>query len=367
MLRPDTLLLLVFAGTLAGGCNEPVNTPVALDLVRPPATAHRTTLVDGKFLAFNGNTTTSLTFDVPEGTTQLHVSAVGVAGESYGPCSWTANGEKLVPKGWNEGSVLVCVGCEVRVTENEHIVAMVAPNRSKPLELAGKHVVELCRFRESFNPDTDPGDGMVVFVDARVGAVPTRGNLELVVVLATEALPGADTAESTGETKAMADRLHTLFDAAGINITAIHWVDAPADMRGKHTDESIGALRRFASDQVPGAVPIAIVDEFQGFLPVLGDTPSLPAPMLCATPQSAVLIDYAAITRSGRDLGRVTAHEIGHFLGMFHTAELIGDGIRDGFDDTPDDDASYLMHPTAKGDTLSPEQAAAMRGSLFVH
>ena len=60
------------------------------------------------------------------------------------------------------------------------------------------------------------------------------------------------------------------------------------------------------------------------------------------------------------------AHEIGHFLGLFHTSEQSFTGIHDPLPDTPDNDASYLMFNTGEGNTLSEWQGIVMRSNPWV-
>ena len=60
------------------------------------------------------------------------------------------------------------------------------------------------------------------------------------------------------------------------------------------------------------------------------------------------------------------AHEVGHFLKLFHTSEQSFTGIHDPLPDTPDNDASYLMFNTGEGNRLSPWQGRVMRSNPWV-
>ena len=62
------------------------------------------------------------------------------------------------------------------------------------------------------------------------------------------------------------------------------------------------------------------------------------------------------------------AHEIGHFLGLFHTSEqaIFGPQIHDPLPDTPENDDAYLMFNTGSGDLLSEWQGQVMRSNPWV-
>lgn len=99
---------------------------------------------------------------------------------------------------------------------------------------------------------------------------------------------------------------------------------------------------------------------------------------------SGLAISYDLLAMSGISLGRAIAHELGHYLGLFHTTEAEGSQV-ESLDDTPmcpisrdaDGDgflldfecrgagAENLMFWAASGETLSSEQFGVMR-SAFV-
>jgi hypothetical protein len=63
------------------------------------------------------------------------------------------------------------------------------------------------------------------------------------------------------------------------------------------------------------------------------------------------------------------AHEVGHFLGLFHTSEQSFFGsqaIHDPLPDTSENDDSWLMFNTGAGSRLSPQQGAVMRLNPWV-
>ncbi|MBM4320130.1 MAG: hypothetical protein FJ125_09245 [Deltaproteobacteria bacterium] len=80
-------------------------------------------------------------------------------------------------------------------------------------------------------------------------------------------------------------------------------------------------------------------------------------------PRSGVAVATAAAEDSDT-MAHIVAHEMGHFLGLSHTAEMFG--IGDNLRDTPEGDRgqSNLMYFTAGSDSrLTPDQTFVMHNS----
>lgn len=67
----------------------------------------------------------------------------------------------------------------------------------------------------------------------------------------------------------------------------------------------------------------------------------------------------ARLSWSATTLARLLAHELGHFLGLYHTVEA--DGTRDQLDDTHTDNAMYFDPLVASAQGFSPGQIQVMR------
>lgn len=110
------------------------------------------------------------------------------------------------------------------------------------------------------------------------------------------------------------------------------------------------------------------VDRFEGGLGgmVAGVAGGLPAPPLSpGSVGSGVAVSLAATAGDPATLGHVMAHEGGHWLGLFHTSELIG--TLDQFPETPEGQASsgFLMFPAVGGGTqIGVEQSRVMRAHI---
>lgn len=81
--------------------------------------------------------------------------------------------------------------------------------------------------------------------------------------------------------------------------------------------------------------------------------------------KGGVIVSLERAASDPRPLSRLLAHEIGHYLGLYHTSEAVFDA-HDPLDDTPLDEDSFLMHAIPQGDQLSPEQAGVMRRNPHV-
>lgn len=105
------------------------------------------------------------------------------------------------------------------------------------------------------------------------------------------------------------------------------------------------------------SVPIFLVRDVAQTLGISGD---IPGPQgVHGTAGSGIAISLGPInaggsTSDGIDLGRVMAHELGHFLGLFHTTEQDGSSI-EPLDDTPECPAS---HDTNGDGVVSPSECS---------
>lgn len=170
-------------------------------------------------------------------------------------------------------------------------------------------------------------------------------------------------------------KLSTVYGQANLTIGTVDYHDVDASFRTiSGIDGSSDQLERmFRLTEGRGAgLHYFFVDRFEGGLPggmVAGISGGLPGPPLRpGTNNSGVAVALAAVNGDPEILGHVMAHEGGHWLGLFHTAEFIG--TQDQLSDTPSDQGAgqnYLMYPAVGGGTMvSPSQGTVVRHHLEV-
>lgn len=197
------------------------------------------------------------------------------------------------------------------------------------------------------------------------------------------------TAENASDDDALQTALDVLGEAlsgVGIGVEAVSYVDVDAPgfetvvlgdgCEGGDLDE----LMR-SSLEGPDGVHVFVIERFSCLVNggvdvgqgIGGMAAGLPGPpWLRGTPRSGVAIATAPFAADARHLGVVLAHELGHFLGLYHTKEndlFGGPAVYDPISDTPDDEGAEdnLMHfRAAESTTLSDGQAAVLRASPWL-
>ncbi len=200
-------------------------------------------------------------------------------------------------------------------------------------------------------------------------AVPAAGRLDLHLYFTGAGGITVDSAPGDMLITAAVDRLRTIYGQASIELGTVSYHSADArfqtisDITGTGGDleemfqESAGqgrGLHFFFVDRFMGGFPGATVAGISGGLPG--------APDHVGSLGAGVAVALSTANNDANVLAHVMAHEGGHWLGLFHTSEVIG--TADQHPETPEGQGgnTYLMYPAVGGGTtISPSQGTVMR------
>jgi Metallo-peptidase family M12 len=181
-------------------------------------------------------------------------------------------------------------------------------------------------------------------VESRVGGAPDESTIDLNIFLA----PGLSISGPETDTKLqdVLSRLDDIFGEIGLSVGDVDYYQLSQTTYNSVSESEFYQLLGETSAASETRMNVFFVQTAIGG-GVLGVAAALPGPKLNASPVSGVMVDYDWSNASA--VGQVTAHEIGHYLGLYHTAE--SDGSHDIIADTlecPDqctsDSGGYLMH-----------------------
>lgn len=372
--------------------------PDAGDIVeRPDATENTAvieTLLDYVPLDLLGGVSGGISFEVPENTISIVVLAEGAQGITYSLHSWIdASGDPLVPTGWwdenpfEPSAPSLCLTCANRPSASEGVFASLAPNNEASFVTPGTHTLSVLGYAIE-------GRGMnaeIVYPDAQVNltviakvmpAPPETGVLDLNLYFTGAGDWTARTAEADFRFLQLLSDVEALYEPVGIrfgeisfndidpSFQVIEGFDGPGNDLGRLFAQSVAAPENAAN--------VFFVSELQqggpfgGFGVVLGIAGGIPGPSLVqGTTKNgvAIALDSHDQPEVGGDVATTMAHELGHYLGLFHTSEVdfgFGQQLHDPIADTPENDARYLMFNTGSGERLSPWQGIVMRSNPWV-
>ena len=246
------------------------------------------------------------------------------------------------------------------------------PNTDQPaLALsAGTWKVRLKRFS-----GTDADATLKITVERRPGGSGSVGTLDLNVFFSPALTPDAAGAANNGDLQDILSRVDDLYAQQGIAIGQVDYYDVADATYDDVTQAEFPELLKLSSTAAKPRVNYFFVRTAIGG-GVLGIAAKIGGGTANGTAHSGVMgLWIEAPSASQRDLvARVMAHEMGHFLGLFHTTE--SSGAVDFIDDTTACPASgctnatekYLMHWQAiNGATvLTNGQGLVLRGHPLV-
>jgi len=298
------------------------------------------------------------TVEIPADALSMLVVVTGASDTLYTLTEVTAPGDTVVvKKGWFEGgNSVVCLSCPNRIGAFYGTHAALIPNAPNVELVPGTWTMQVGAFQSAgFIPSPD---GAHVVVHIKRGAVlPSTGTLP---IRAYYAVGGAlDRADGEDRLAIMQSRLQQIYEPAGISV-----LPETLAVDGLPADATLLAIPGVATGLAldPTRVNVLIFDALNngggpaaGFSPVAGGT----------SPHggSVVAVQSSAPGFQGTVdvLGDVVAHEVGHYLGLWHTRESGGLGIVDPLPDTEDNSSDNLMTADLKGTVLTPMQVEVLR------
>jgi MYXO-CTERM domain-containing protein len=182
--------------------------------------------------------------------------------------------------------------------------------------------------------------------------------------------------QSGGEFQGVIGWVRSIYSAAGISTGGMTYTDVAEPYRSQYRilnlDYSnpdlgeLGGLLRLSAGRTEFAVNVFLVHDIDES-GVLGMSPGIPGPQgFHGTNASGVVINYDSCW-SQRSAGMVIAHEVGHYLGLFHPTEQSADPYPgDPIPDTVYGDADNLMHWQWGGDEITAGQSFVLLRAALV-
>lgn len=322
--------------------------------------------------------TAPVQFSLPKGTLAATITSQAGAGLHVALGRWqSGGGPLLVVPSWLQGpdAPEICTdGCTFRQGARPRQQAAMAPNAPLPVDLVGVNEVRAYAYA---NGGAAPAGKVSLRVDAVVGAPLAKAKLRL-----NFCLTGANgiTAALAPKVTSIADAvaaLREIYAAAAIDVTVSYFdVQGPQFIEVDGEETALSDLFGTGAN-LPAGVNVFFVQQLQykgrkGPLNELGVAGGIPGPPLqMGTPQAGVAIALQVSGPGTNYLGVVIAHEVGHFLGLFHTEEAALNGnlpLQDQLPDTAANAYTNLMYwsPNEQSRDLTAQQAAVLRSSPWM-
>ena len=328
----------------------------------------------------------ALEFDVPPCTRSFVITVAGDSRFHYTLAELTPIGHiSLVPKAWIQisASPMVCLTpCANRIVAQPAAAAFLFPNTPLVDVAPGRHRLRVYAFQRAIagvSGHLPVVSKVEVHVDVVLGPALDEGPLKLPINLC---LTGAGGVSAEGALKhprvsAAMIEFGELMAPAGISAGPVRFFDVPASHRfiGSIDGPDSDLARLFRSGAgLPVGLNIFLVEKIAvatggppGTGTILGLSGGIPGPPRAMGCDRCGVV-FALQQHAGQAdlLGGLMAHEVAHYLGLFHSTEppdSEGKAIQDNILDTKADDQLNLMYwaVTEQSRALSPQQRVVLR------
>lgn len=337
--------------------------------------------------AKNGQTSRTK-FQVPPGTTSLAVTLQGAQpwqltlAELSGP-----KGYVIVPAGWTDAQDIprLCLPCQNRVSTNTYEASFLVPNAPGVQVQPGEWTFTALAYETTGGVDQARQGQVQARVDLvqRPQQVPRLGVLDVNLCLTGAGGIDAAIALQHPRIQAALTEVRLALGQVGLDLGQVRPVDVKVDslivVHDGGADSDLTALLQSGAG-LPMGINVFLVEAIYlggvqpGAAIVRGLSGGIPGPPLeVGGPRAGLAVSLALGPAEPDLLGRVVAHELSHYLGLFHTTEQPEPGespVHDTLPDTPPNDADNLMN-WSQGESgagkLTPQQGDVLFASPWVH
>jgi hypothetical protein len=346
---------LVWLAMLSLGCSGQVDSPVAM-----PVPGRDDVLVTEYRAHVAGGLSDPVEMNFSDGTGAVVLEISGSRGQYRVAQMVTPDGVDLIENG----------GWMTRdARERPGLVDWLYPNSPSLKLVPGGYRLRFTALDSTGAPVDD--DPTVRVYQRKLPAPEAGGKLHVDLLVADDALAAADVDLVAGQMMSLVSQLY-----AQVHVTVDDYTSQVVPLGGSDLSLDGGAstalldvTARAIDHARTGAIRVLLVRSLSdGGNPTAGYALGLPGSVDLTRPTAAVLVATSSFVSPAdgsldvSGLAVTCAHEIGHYLGLYHTVERDG-REHDPIADTADDDTSNIMYWTG-GSTrhrLSDGQGAVMR------